>query len=144
MKIPFQIFLFLFFLNCSSQKDEQFFENKKLNFIEFCNLPNHKNEMIVTEFYYSGFVEYWAIYGENKCELNNQTNLTFQNYNSLPTRFKIIFDKQKNYEILKIKAIGKFENDNPDGYGHDGINKSQFKLYKIINLKKVGKMKIKK
>ena len=135
----FTILLFLF-VSCSSNKSDKYFGGKKIHFVEFCDLPKYKNEIVITEFYYTGFVEYWWIYNKQKqCELGNQTNLTFQDYNSIPKKFKNIIDKQSNYEILKITAIGKYDDSNLNGYGHSGNNQSEFTTIEIVKLEKKGK-----
>src|SRR5690606_17597444 len=125
-----------------SNKIDKYFNGEKINFVEFCALPQYKNEIVLTEFYYTGFVEYWWIYSKQKqCELGNETNLAFQDYYSIPKKLKNILDKQSTYEIVKITAIGKYDNSDVNGYGHLGNNKSEFTVLKIITMEKKGKWK---
>ncbi|MBC7556581.1 MAG: hypothetical protein H7195_06430 [Chryseobacterium sp.] len=138
----FIIIVFCIFLSCKSQKSEYNYADKKIKYVDFCDLENHKNELVATEFYYTGFVEYWWIYSKTKYENNNVTNLAFDIFH-IPTKFKRLFDNQISYDILKITAIGKFRNNNINGYGHEGSNKSEFLVLKIFKMKKAGKMKIK-
>jgi hypothetical protein len=134
------LLLILFFINsflCFSQE----FKEEKVPIVEFCNLIDYQNEIVISEFNYSGFLEYWSMYGPNKCENHEYyTDLnTWEYYENMPEKFRKLFSNQKSHEVLRIKAKGIFNSGNTDGYGHLGSYTSEFLVIEILEVRKMNK-----
>ena len=97
-------------------------------FMEACDLPTHKNQLVYTRFVYSGIDEYWGLRPEKKCNLINADL-------DIPDRVELKTDDKKNIEYvhnnywktyLIMDLIGTLEDGNQKGYGHLGSNNSRF------------------
>lgn len=112
------------------------------DYINTCELADHKKELIYTRFIYSGIDEYWGLHSpDKKCKEIN-ADLKIPNEVVLKPEFaKLISDVHENYwkSYLIIDAVGTFVDDKVSGYGHLGSNNSQFILKQIINIQIVTK-----
>jgi hypothetical protein len=107
---------------------------------EFCELPEHTNEITYTRAIYSGVEEYWSLKSAKCKEIS--TELEIPNSVFIERKFrKLLEGVHRKYwdRYLIIDAIGKFESGNKGGYGHLGSNNSQFVVRKIINIQLVRK-----
>lgn len=77
MKIILSILLLLFIqVGFAQKKIKVLFPPPVLgteypDFIEACDLQNHKNQLVYTRFIYSGMEECWGLRPEKKCNLIN-------------------------------------------------------------------------
>jgi hypothetical protein len=130
---------FLLF-NCHSQKPEAFYQGQKMSFIPFCELPQHKNQVVFTQMNYWEIVEYAGLSSPDKsCKLKHSAQLNFKLSEVMSEHDQKLLAQMKGYELLKISAIGIYDNGNPKGYGHEGANEGLFTVLKIIEIKKNGR-----
>jgi hypothetical protein len=110
-------------------------------FINACELPNHKKELVYTRFIYSGVDEYWGLHPEKKCNQINADLDIPDNIEIRPEFFKQLKDVHEKYwkKYLIIDVIGTFEDNNTSGYGHLGSNNSKFTVKYLIGLYSVNK-----
>lgn len=109
-------------------------------FIDFCKVPEHKQELVYTRFYYSGIEEYWSIYSDSKRCNNIKAELEIpenvERWNEYKHYFK---DVHEHYwdRYLIIDAIGTYNDGNKRGYGHLGTNPANFVVKYLINVQRV-------
>ena len=104
------------------------------DFMEACDLPTHKSQLVYTRLIYSGMEEYWGLRPEKKCNLIN-ADLDIPDNVELNREAK----KDINYvhahywkTYLIMDLIGTFEDCNPKGYGHLGSNNSRFVVKYVV------------
>lgn len=141
LKLLLSVTFSLIFLLSSAQKKEIRFPPPVLgmeypDFINACDLLNHKNQIVYTRFIYSGDDEYWGVTPEKKC--NNNINAYLDIPDSVTIQPKIMEkfeDVHNNYwkKYLVIDVIGTFENDKKGGYGHLGSNNSRFIVKYVVD-----------
>jgi hypothetical protein len=110
-------------------------------FVNFCDIQNHKKEIVYTRFIYTGVDEYWGISApDKKCvewanlEIPEKVEFT----EKFTKSFKQVHESYWNTYLI-IDAIGAFDNSNSNGYGHLGMNKTNFKVEKIIDIQVIFK-----
>lgn len=106
------------------------------DFINACELPNHKKELVYTRFIYSGIDEYWGLKPEKKCSEINA-------YLEIPEHIEVRSDDLKKLRLvhdnywkmyLIIDVVGTFEDPNPSGFGHLGSNNSRFTVKYFVDM----------
>lgn len=113
-------------------------------YINACELPNHKHELVYTRFAYNGVDEYWRLSPiDKKCkDFDGNTDLEIPDSVYLnPQNLKLLKYVHEHYwnSYLIIDAIGFFDNSNKNGYGHLGSHTSQFTVQKFVNIQKAKK-----
>lgn len=111
-------------------------------FINFCDLPNHEDELVYTKAIYSGIDEYWALNAGKKCNPKINVELDYREGTPIPKQYQPLFDSvYSKYwnSFLSIEATGKYESKNPKGYGHLGSNKARFIIKDYVKIKLVKK-----
>ncbi|MFA6277619.1 MAG: hypothetical protein WC622_12760 [Pedobacter sp.] len=114
--------------------------------LDICDLPNHINETVILKATYSGMEEYWSLNSvkSKKCSAELLVNLDFEENYKIPHNFEKMLTKIHNSywnSYLTILAKGKYENSNPNGYGHLGTKKSRFLISEIINIELIKREK---
>ena len=108
-------------------------------FINACELPTHKNELVYTRFIYSGIDEYWGLHPvDKKCKGIN-AKLEIPDSVELKPKDQVLFKYAHDHywnTYLIIDAIGTFD-DSEHHYGHLGSNNSQFIIKWIVDVQKV-------
>ncbi|MBK0377799.1 hypothetical protein [Mucilaginibacter segetis] len=110
-------------------------------YMDFCEVLNHKDTLVYTRMIYRGQDEYWGlstpdsfctnkIYAYLNIPDSVKMNKKFLNY------FKTVHENYWNTYLI-IDAIGVFKNDKKPGYGHLGNNKSQFIVNSFVNIQKI-------
>ena len=104
------------------------------DFMDACELPTHKNQLVYTRFVYSGIEEYWGLSPEKKC---NNINADLSISDSVVIKaedLKNIKYVHSHYwnKYLIIDLIGTFDDSNQKGYGHLGSNNSRFIVKYVI------------
>lgn len=113
-------------------------------FIDFCEVPEHKKELVYTRFYYSGIDEYWSIYPNNKKCNNVKADLEIPDSIERWEEYKHYFtDIHDHYwdRYLIIDAIGTYDDSNKTGYGHLGANAANFVVKYLVDVQRVIKKK---
>ncbi len=111
------------------------------DFVDACELPNHKKEAVYTRFIYSGNEEYWGLRPEKRCNAIN-AYLDFTNDLTISSEYlKLMSKVHREYwkSSLIMDVVGVFEDDNKSGYGHLGSNNSKFTVSYIANMQIIGK-----
>jgi hypothetical protein len=97
--------------------------------VNFCDLPKHEGELVLIEGTYSDVDEYWAINALKKCKKIDNVELDYyKDGNPIPQKFRSLFDTTySSYwnTYLIIKATGRYDSKDKDGYSHLGSNKSR-------------------
>lgn len=103
-------------------------------FMDACELPGHKNQLVYTRFIYSGIDEYWGLRPEKNCNNINADLDIPEKVIVQPEDAKQIRYVHEHYwnKYLIMDVIGIFENENKNGYGHLGSNNSQFTVKYVI------------
>lgn len=107
--------------------------------VSFCDLPKYKGQRVYLKSYYSGIDEYWSLKSteKRKCDSTLTVDLQFSGYSPFlpPKKFEDVFTKVvENYHnsYLLLEAVGMFENDRKEGYGHLGSNNSRFIVSELV------------
>jgi len=136
-KVLISIICFLTVISCRTGKtlSNQTYKDS-IPIIDFCDLPDYKGRQVYIKCNYSGVDEYWGL-GQKKCKSKISVNLEFSGDNPFrePKEFENVFrEVHDNYynSYLEIEAVGVFETDRKNGYGHLGSNNSRFVVYKLI------------
>jgi hypothetical protein len=109
---------------------------KKIPQIEFCQFPLYLGVKVRTTFVYSGVEEYWSIDGANNCKEKISVEFDYSDVSLLSSlRFQRNANRLHNnywkYRMV-VEAIGVFDIDSVNGYGHLNSNKAVFKTEKVI------------
>ncbi|MBL4677849.1 MAG: hypothetical protein JKY70_16845 [Mucilaginibacter sp.] len=109
------------------------------DFIELCEVPKHKNELVYTRLFYSGVDEYWNVHPDKKCDFTNAELDIPENFDLSKRDLKMFKDVHDNYwnRYLIIDAIGTYQTGRASGYGHLGHNKANFVVKNILNIQEV-------
>ncbi|WP_438711109.1 hypothetical protein ACSTS3_21555 [Aquimarina muelleri] len=92
-----------------------FYDEHQVKEINFCNLKQFKNQLIKTEIEYTGQEEYWGAKGFEKCDLNGEVHLNFEEY--IDKKLKRL-DKNPNAFKVFMNVIGVFKYDSINRFGH--------------------------
>jgi len=108
--------------------------------VQFCDLPNYKGKQVYLKCLYSGIDEYWSLkdIARRKCKPALSIDLQFVGYNPFlpPEKYRKVFTEVgNNYHnsYLLLEAIGIFEKDSSNRYGHLGSNNSRFIVSELIS-----------
>ncbi|OKS87663.1 hypothetical protein [Mucilaginibacter polytrichastri] len=112
------------------------------NYVNACDLNEHRKELVYTRFTYSGIEEYWSLHSWNKdckdvgIELEIPDNINIKSRHLKELRYV-----HENYWkcYLVIDVVGFFEEGYVYGYGHLGMNKSKFTVKQIMNIQIMNK-----
>jgi hypothetical protein len=110
------------------------------DFLNSCEIQNHKKELIYTRLIYSGVEEYWGLTSGKNCN-NIIAELEIPEGVILKSKFtKMIRNVHNNYwkTYLIIDVIGTLVDD-AKHYGHLGSNNSQFIVKQIIDIQSIPK-----
>lgn len=111
------------------------------DFMEACDLLNHKNQPVYTRLIYSGMEEYWGLRPEKRCNLINADL-------DIPDSVELNAEEKNNIKYVRnhywktyliMDLIGTFEYGNPKGYGHLGSNNSRFVVKYVVATYIAGK-----
>ncbi|MES2268441.1 MAG: hypothetical protein V4520_16880 [Bacteroidota bacterium] len=146
-----RLFILLLFVTgiVSAQKKQVMFPPPVLGvdapeFIDFCEVPEHKNELVYTRFYYSGIDEYWSIYPASKKCNNVRADLDIPESIGRWNEYKQYFKDIHNHywdRYLIIDAIGTYDDSNKSGYGHLGTNPAKFVVKYLVNVQRIVNVK---
>lgn len=107
--------------------------------VSFCDLPKYQGQKVYLKSYYSGIDEYWSLKSieKRKCNPALSVDLQFAGYNPFlpPQQFEEVFTEvheRYHNSFLLLEAVGVFENDRKEGYGHLGSNNSRFVVSEIV------------
>jgi hypothetical protein len=137
---------FFYFLSCSTPHKilaAKYFRDS-IPIISFCDLPKYKGQKVYLQSKYAGIDEYWSLFPvDKKCKEKISVELEFkEGIGYIPTQYQNLFDSvYSSYwnTYLLINAVGIFDNDNKNGYGHLGSNNSRFVVLEIIDIKLMKK-----
>ncbi|MBS1501752.1 MAG: hypothetical protein JST32_06805 [Bacteroidetes bacterium] len=110
-------------------------------FMDACQLPAHRNQLVYTRLIYSGIDEYWGLYTEKKC---NNINADLCIPDSVVVKpedvnnIKYVHDHYWNTKLI-MDLIGTFDDSSQKGYGHLGSNNSRFVVKYVIDTYIAGK-----
>ena len=112
--------------------------------VTFCQLGEYNGQLIKTRLVYSGVEEYWSASGFEKCDLNGQVYVNFDDYYEgwkwllIEGQLNKIHNKYWQ-RIGLMNVIGTFEmvdsvSNKGEGFGHLGLNKAQI-VVKSVRIK---------
>jgi hypothetical protein len=139
--IRLSIFFVIILIGCSRKTiSVTGYYKENIPKIEYCDLPNHENELVYIKCVYSGVDEYWSLNPLGRGCKSLMVELdSYLNGNSIPEKYKKYFESvQSSYwnSYLILEMTGRYES-KKNGYGHLGTNKSRFILSEIVNVKLV-------
>lgn len=113
-RVPMVIILLISFLGsgCGHRLHKSLTYYNGYPKVDFCELMEHKNEVVYTQGAYSGIDEYWSFYSfDKKCKRLNVDLDIPPDINLKPLHEKLLKQVYENYykTYLIIDAIGKFE-----------------------------------
>jgi hypothetical protein len=141
IKLLFTTIFGSYLLGCKTtgQATRLEFFRDSIPIITFCDLPKFAGRPVYLTSYYSGIDEYWSLKNikQKACSSKLTVDLQFAGYNPFnpPEKFEKVFrEAHENYHdtYLLIKAVGVFEQDRKNGYGHLGSNNARFVISEII------------
>jgi hypothetical protein len=105
--------------------------------IEYCDLPNYENKEAILTSKYEGMFEYWSLKPLNSCgqDLNVDFD-THDYYYKMPEHLKKRLNQNVKYFI--VTAVGKYERNSNEGYGHLRHLKSRFIVSDLLDVKIVS------
>lgn len=115
--------------------------------VTFCQLGEYNGQLIKTRLIYSGVEEYWSGSGFEKCDLNGQVDVNFDDYYEgwkwllIDGQLKKIHNKYWQ-RIGLMNVLGRFEmvdslSNEGEGFGHLGLKKAQIVVKSVrIRVKK--------
>jgi hypothetical protein len=113
MRCELQLFLpIISVLACCSPNTSA--TKAKLQTVNFCELPDYKDQKVLLTCLYSGYEEYWSLSALDSTKCNSRLNVELDfldDYGQIPMRFRRIIRKvHKLYPIkaLEVKVIGVF------------------------------------
>ncbi|MCC3156142.1 hypothetical protein LJ737_02780 [Hymenobacter sp. 15J16-1T3B] len=115
--------------------------------VGFCQLPEVKKRLVYVRGTYSGVDEYWSFsphwpsnHADKACWGTTKVELTLPDTLQVPTDMQAKFDStHQSYpnHYLIVDAVGRYEDNQPGGYGHVGHNKAQFVVAKLVQVRLV-------
>lgn len=134
------LILLISHITLAQKKEKVVFPSRVLGdgypeYINPCELPNHKSELVYTRFIYSGVDEYWSLTApDKKCSVNASLELPngiILNLKDEKALRDVISHYWKRYLIIDV--IGTYNDNNKEGYGHLGSNSAVFTVKKVID-----------
>lgn len=113
-------------------------DSKPFKYIDFCDLPKHKGELVCVKGGYAGVVEYWSfrVASVNGCpdKLDVELNLQQMKYAKpgFERKFNYVHDNYMNNYLL-IEVIGTYSDEEKE-YGHLGHNNAIFIVEEVVNV----------
>jgi hypothetical protein len=111
--------------------------HERVRSIEFCDFSANLGTRVKTKFIYSGIEEYWSLSGQRSCSDAISVEFDYSKVTILAApqfhqRVKRLYNKYWKFK-LAIEAIGVFEVDSINGYGHLNTNKAVFRTERILS-----------
>ncbi|QDK80182.1 hypothetical protein EXU85_16855 [Spirosoma sp. KCTC 42546] len=113
-------------------------DSKLFKYIDFCDLPNYKNDLVCIKGEYSGYDEYWSFSPISRKRCSNSLDLEL-GLNEVKYKNPEFDDKIRQAinnsvnSYLIIEAIGIYTNELKQ-YGHLGRKNSIFVVQEIVNV----------
>lgn len=113
---------------------------KEMHPVDFCQLPTLRNQLVCVRGIYSGIAnEYWWFTSVGPpCTPDIGVELTFPD--QVPASFQAKIDIMRQYSdthCLVVDALGRYEDEQTNGYGQLGHNKAQFVVQELIQIQLV-------
>jgi len=113
------------------------------DYTEFCDLPNHSNQLVYTRAVYRGAQEYWAFIAGNMECTDIEAWVEWPEWREINKKFKKLIRqnhlKPRSRHFLLVDVVGRFEVADTVGFGHLNSYKNQFTVEKIINIQRLRK-----